>query len=179
LPKEEEQTIALPKEEEQTISLPKEDEQTIWLPKEEEQRIPLPNKDKKTNNGSWNTTDNWRLNNTNLTKNRGELRNGMFTMGKLKSSHWNYILVYNNTSTVRPVICESWYFTHTWKAFALRGEVWVHKTSLTLLSFIVCTKPGKWLVMSLCVIVIHFVSFHEFEIVSTVWYFCFSFYYHK
>ena len=125
------------------------------------------------------TLDNWRLNNTNLAKNRGELRNGMFTMGKLKSSHWNYILVYNKTSTVHPVICEGWYFTHTWKAFALRGEVWVHKTSLTLLFFIVCTKPGKWLVMSLCVIVIHFVSFHDFEIVSTVWYFCFSFYYHK
>ena len=35
----------------------------------------------------------------------------------------------------------------------------------------VCSKPGKWAVMCLCVR-----SLLDFETVPTVWYFCFSFY---
>ena len=37
-------------------------------------------------------------------------------------------------------------------SFHLRGEVWVHKTSLTLLLFYrsVCSKPGKWSFMYIC-----------------------------
>jgi hypothetical protein len=34
---------------------------------------------------------------------------------------------------------------------SLRGEVWAHKTSLTLPLWSVCTKLGQWVVMYLCV----------------------------
>ena len=58
--------------------------------------------------------------------------------------------------------------------FSSRGEVWAHKTSLTLP--LIIEVPVQGAIMSLWVKGINFASFYDFAIgtVSTSWYFCFS-----
>ena len=58
---------------------------------------------------------------------------GLFSKSVIIYNVQDYSVLYNNS--VLPVICECWHFTLVWKhlhdrIISLRGEVWVHKTSL-------------------------------------------------
>ena len=60
------------------------------------------------------------------------------------------------------------------------GEFWVHKT-LPTFYWSVCTKPGMWAVIYLCVRGIDFASFNDFWYLELFWQcgiFCFSFYWY-
>ena len=52
------------------------------------------------------------------------------------------------------------------RIISIRRDVWVHKTSLTPPLFIEVPvlSLGKWVVMYLCVSVINFTSFYDFDI---------------
>jgi len=97
----------------------------------------------------------------------------------------SYSVLYNNA--VRPIICESWDFTHTWKLFPWlrhlnkRGEVWDHKTSLTPPLVNEEPVPGQERERScICVLGVYFLLspflIFNFGIVPTVWYLFFLFF---
>ena len=85
-------------------------------------------------------------------------------------------------SSVRPVICEGWHFTHMWRA-----HTWPHHltkrgclgplnqfySATFYWSF--CTKPWKWASMCLCgkisILQLSTILIFAFGIVPTVWYF--------
>ena len=88
-------------------------------------------------------------------------------------------VLYNNT--VRPFICEGWYFTHTWNAFTwllhfTKRDVLAHTTSLTLPLFIKVSVQSQESVRScICVLGVSTLPFSTILIfdfrISTVWYF--------
>jgi len=97
-----------------------------------------------------------------------------FCVTKIKYILYNvqdYSILYNNS--VRQVMRGFAFYSYVecacmaaGRLMSLRGEVWAHKTSFTppLYYLSACTKTEKWSVMYLCVRVIDFDSFYDFDI---------------
>jgi hypothetical protein len=92
----------------------------------------------------------------------------------------DFSVLFNND--VHPVICESWQFSHMWKALAWtiisrRVEIWVHFTRLTPPPFIEVPVQSKESERScICVVGVSTLPLSttmifNFETLPTVWYF--------
>ena len=74
--------------------------------------------------------------------------------------------MFRTTNIVRPILCESWYFTHAWKhlhdfIISLSEEVWSIKLAVPLF---------YWSVL-MCVRGIDFAYFYDFSVPTDLWLF--------
>jgi len=95
----------------------------------------------------------------------------------------DHIVVYYNS--VLPIICESWYFTHMWKAlvwpdhFNKRGCLGPQNELNPATFFIEVSSKERKSNICICVRGFDFISFYDFSIAfydSVVFYACFALY---